>query len=113
MDWYSDGSGFNGKRAAFSVANEGGFLEIEEFTEPFTNNDMEYEGLIRALTLAEEGDTVYTDSQLVIGHLTKGWRCFALNLQPRLDKARAILEDKKVNIMWIGRDHNKAGWVFE
>jgi ribonuclease HI len=72
------------------------------FGEGITNNEAEYSSLIKALAfvkgamLAAATDlstisiTVYTDSQLIVGHMTLGWKCKALNLQPLLDEVKEL-----------------------
>ncbi len=75
-----------------------------EFGEGMTNNEAEYHALIAALTHVTESleamavnlkkiqITVRTDSQLVIGHLTRNWRIKADNLRPLAIKAASMCQ---------------------
>ena len=92
-----------------------------------TNNRAEYDALILALNDLNnevewlvESDTVmhitiYTDSQLLVGHLCKHWR---VNKNKDLyQKAKSLMNSisKKHNIQlqWIPRDKNLAGIKLE
>lgn len=54
-----------------------GELFSDYFTPTTTNNAMEMFAVYNALTHCRYGDTaiIFTDSKLVIGWLTKGWKC--------------------------------------
>ncbi len=68
-----------------------------EFGRGVTNNEAEYMALIAGLrhVAAYAGPQhtleVRTDSQLVVGHLTMGWKVNAANLQPLVEEAEALL----------------------
>jgi ribonuclease HI len=112
MDWYVDGSGWNGKRSAFCVKS-GDFQDISEFTEPLTNNDMEYGAVIMALMLCRDGDTIYSDSQLVVNQVVNNWKVNALNLKEKNKLAKQLLKERDAKLVWIPREQNLAGKVFE
>jgi len=69
-----------------------------------TNNEAEYQTLIAALTdlsgrIHRAGKTpsaysllVHTDSQLMVGQLTQGWKIKAANLRPLVDEAAALIQ---------------------
>ena len=69
-----------------------------------TNNEAEYQTLIAALKdlggriqradRAPSGYSllIYTDSQLVVGQLTQGWKVKAANLRPLVDEAAALVQ---------------------
>jgi ribonuclease HI len=118
--YYTDGSGWNGKEAEYAVATDTGHILLREtFHEPFTNNDMEFEGVICALKICNEGDTIYSDSNLVVNsldtekQLKKPWNITKPNLIPRHKECLEILSIKKVHIIWKRRNYNLAGKIFE
>ena len=78
-----------------------------------TNNENEYRAMIYALEQAKDGDTIYADSALVVNQLTKGWKVKAQHLYSFYNKAKEILKTKKINIEWVSRDFNRAGWILE
>ena len=87
--------------------------EVKVIKDKGTPNEQEYKAMIYALEKAKDGDTIYADSQLVVNQLTKGWKVKAANLYPFYVKALKILTYKQVNIVWIPRDSNRAGWILE
>ena len=114
MKYYCDGSGWNGKVAEYAVTNEKGvILRRKTFTNEQTNNEMEYDAVIYALILAKDNDTICTDSQLVVNQLTKGWKVKARNLFVRYNHAKELYENKNISLLWIPREENLAGKIFE
>ena len=69
-----------------------------------TNNEAEYVALISALVdlrgrIERAGQNprnysvvVHTDSQLLVGQLTQGWKSKAANLRPLVDEAAALIQ---------------------
>lgn len=110
---YIDGSGFNGTKSRYAIAFENGNTIIEEIKEKKTNNQMEYAALIRALEECSEGDHIYTDSQLLVGQVVKGWKCTKQHLFPLMMKAKKLVEEKKVKLRWVNRKDNLAGNLLE
>jgi len=114
--------------AVFEVENGGIFSRDKNF-EDTTNNRAEYEALILALEeiLIElhflwEADidktldiVIYTDSQLIVGHLTKGWKVNKNN--DLVSRAKRLVDEIRVNnkldIKYIQREYNKAGIILE
>ena len=112
--FYVDGSGWNGKESKACVTNENGrLLELIITNEKRTNNQMEYQALFTALMLAKNGDTIFTDSRLIIGHLTKNWNINAEHLKMIIETCQKLMKMKNINLAWIPRNKNKAGKVFE
>jgi ribonuclease HI len=65
-----------------------------EYPEHGTNNAAELETLIRALEALKPGDysvKVYTDSQLVVGWVTLGYKCKHDHLRPLIARAKALM----------------------
>jgi ribonuclease HI len=76
-----------------------------------TNNRAEYEALILALRIASKRGidslTILTDSQLIDGHINKGWK--VNENEDLVDIARALVNGfKHCQILWISRERNKA-----
>jgi len=112
---WTDGAGalLEGQKAKACVVFEDGDVKITEFDRG-TNNEMEYTALIHALSdPRSEGATIYTDSQLLVGQLTKGWKVRAENLQPLNERAKSLLDKRKATLIWIPREENRAGKVLE
>ncbi|WXG44795.1 MAG: ribonuclease HI family protein [Promethearchaeati archaeon SRVP18_Atabeyarchaeia-1] len=76
-----------------------------------TNNRAEYGALILALKTASSRGlddlTVFTDSQLIDGHLNKGWKVY--ENRDLVDEAKALaMKFKRCRIVWVPREENKA-----
>lgn len=78
-----------------------------------TNNENEYRAMILALEKAKDGDNIYADSRMVVNQITKGWRVHAIHLYPLYVKAIKLFKSKRVNIEWVSRSWNRAGWILE
>jgi len=88
-------------------------------------NEGEYEGVISALNWIAENDLdrraiVITDSQLVYGHVVKGWHCATFTKDGRestlpglRDRVRYLLELTESDLLWKSRRRNLAGHFFE
>jgi ribonuclease HI len=113
MRIWTDGSGWNGRKCEYAVVFEDGRVIRELFQTKCTNNEMEYAGLLRALKECKEGDQIITDSQLLVGHVTKRWKVNKDHLRPLVDEAKRLLAEKKATLEWVGRDQNKAGILIE
>jgi ribonuclease HI len=100
--------------AAFAVIieyDDGDTLEVSRPLGWRTNNYAEYSGLVVGLKLAlDAGVTeidVYTDSQLVCGHLTKGWRRNSDELRVLIGEAAKLLDKfNEYGLHWIPREQN-------
>lgn len=115
MNIFLDGSGFNGKTSGYAVVFEGNVRApiVVRLHENKTNNEMEYAALIRALQEAQTGDHLFTDSQLLVGQVTAGWKVNFAHLRPLVMDAKRLVVAKKVKLTWVPREKNKAGKVFE
>ena len=129
IDGYCKGNpGKGGALAVFEIKSGNTFRRDETY-EQTTNNRAEYGALLLALNeIYEEIDwlenseidtkldvLVYTDSNLIVGHLNKGWK---VNKNHDLvNEAKVLLEkirkNHTINIDWIPRDENKAGVKLE
>ncbi len=81
---------------------------------PMTNNVAEYKALLEALTNEEVGDcTVNTDSRLLAGQLTMGWKVKAAHLKDVNAECKRLLVKKNCKLVWVPREHNLAGKLLE
>ena len=77
-----------------------------------TNNYAEYAGLVEALKKlkglgVEEDVLVRSDSQLLIGQMSKGWKAKGGGYIEKLKEARDILKDfGSVTFEWVPREKN-------
>jgi len=79
-----------------------------------TNNEAEYLALIKALKSRQAfGAVVYTDSQLLVGHLTKGWKVKKPQLKELWREANELRQRTGAKITWVPREKNKAGKLLE
>ncbi|QLJ53353.1 MAG: ribonuclease HI [Candidatus Fermentimicrarchaeum limneticum] len=113
MKIWIDGSGWNGRVSRYALAFEDGKTEIVETAEDKTNNTMEYAALIKALEEAKNGDEILTDSKLIVGQVTGGWKIHKPHLFEFVAKAKKLLKEKDVKIRWLPREENKAGHLLE
>jgi ribonuclease HI len=113
--YYTDGSSTIGVKSAFVVVNEHGcILEFMRTPAPgYTNNEEEYRGVIAALRRCSEGDEVYTDSLLVVNQVHGLYKVKKPELKPYCETVKQLLADKKAELMYIPREENLAGKVFE
>lgn len=116
MNIWIDGSGalLEGQQARIAVVGEDGWTVVNRGIGKKTNNEAEYLALIEALRHQQgKGATIYTDSQLLVGHLTKGWKIRAWNLKPLFLEARSLLKERGAALKWIPREQNRAGKLLE
>lgn len=78
-----------------------------------TNNENEYRAMLLSLSKAKDGDTIYSDSMLIVMQTIGRWKLKAHHLFELHEKAKQLYKSKNVKIEWISRDWNKAGWVLE
>ena len=89
---------------------------LKSYTQTFdrlTNNEAEYKALLKALEVAKENDEILTDSQLLVGQLTKNYKVKAENLIPLYKQAKEMMGRKRVKLTWIPREQNLAGKILE
>jgi ribonuclease HI len=120
MKYYTDGSSTIGVKSAYCVTDEHG--KIMSFQETslyngkqfnYTNNEEEYRGVIEALHFCSPGDIVYTDSLLVVNQVYGKYKVKAEHLRSLCQQTKDLLKEKGVSLMWIEREKNLAGKIFE
>ncbi len=80
-----------------------------------THNEAEYNGVILALQkLSNKSKAIIqTDSQLVVGQLTEGWKINLPHLYDKVEYINQIIENKSLDITfeWIKRERNVSDIV--
>lgn len=114
--WFVDGAGASssdgfGKICVIKVGENPKVMDV--LIKGCTNNSAEYIAMLNALQSCDDGDVIHTDSQLVVGQLTKNWSVNASHLQVLHDMCVEILKVKKVQILWIPRSESLAGKILE
>jgi ribonuclease HI len=117
--FFSDGSSVIGVSSAHCVTSDDGKILIFEKTEnssqsqSFTSNEEEYRGVIAALHMCSEGDEIRTDSKLVVEQVAGRFKVKKPHLKILCEIAKDLLLKKNAKLIWIGRESNLAGKVFE
>ncbi len=100
---FQDGSGR--ERLAYGSYCNGHSIERFNFSNARTSNEAEYLTLI-ALLSSLKNDTasvVHTDSKLMVGQLTKGWKVKSENLKPLHGFTRELLRSSRARLTWVPR----------
>lgn len=95
----------------YTITNEHGTV-IEQSTiykKGFTNNEGEILGVIRCIDIADSNSEIYTDSKVACAWIRDGKTKARKDLTEILGNAKRKLEEKKLKLIWIGRDENLAG----
>ena len=115
MKIWVDGGGANleGQRAKIAVVFEDGKKIVRKLGK-LTNNSAEYTALLEALYHPESSKSkIFTDSQLLVGQLTKGWKVNKKHLMPLHEEAKRLLKEKECELAWVRREENLAGKILE
>lgn len=114
MIYYCDGYE-NAKGCGYLVSSDkSSVLSHQNFSpRAYTNNECEYLAVLKAIELASKNDVIYTDSKLVVGQLSWGWKCNYQHLKVLIDKCKNMMSNKPVKIRWINRERNLAGKIIE
>ena len=110
MKIYSDGFASH-KRSGYLICDEQAKILLHKEYEPgtYTNNEAEYNGVLQAAMLAENYDTILTDSLLVVNQTYDRWKNIDNKFIKVRNEIRSLLRDKKISLKWIERDLNYAG----
>lgn len=106
------GNEAHGKREAYGSIGDGRTVERLQFADARTNNEAEYKVLIALLDKLVRNRVhpqkpqtiIYTDSQLVVGHLTHSTKVRARNLVPLYGEAVLGLRKTAAKLIWVPRD---------
>jgi len=110
---FIDGSGWNGRNSRYAIASESGYSYVHKSKKKITNNEMEYLALLHALRICENGNTIFTDSTLVVGQVCQNWKVKAQHLFSYVQKAKNSMSEKNIRLEWIPREKNLAGHLLE
>jgi ribonuclease HI len=111
---YCDGSGQgpNGTGSGIAWIREDTGEQQCERINGLTNNQAEYRAVISALRSLGVGShaEILTDSELVSGQLTRGWRINDPELEKLVAEVRKVARARKLRfkVSWIPRGKNKA-----
>jgi len=112
MKFYCDGSGWNGERSRYAIVSEKE-THVIELREERTNNVMEYAAAIRAATLANNDDTIITDSQLVVKQVSGEYKVREISLKVFRQALWDICQRKNLILKWVPRNENIAGKLLD
>ena len=99
------GNGMKRQKHAYGSCSDTKRLWRWNFPEGQTNNEAEFMVLIKVLEeVAEDGDTILMDSQLVIQTANGNWNIYAENLKPLCAKVWQLLAVKQVTLEWVPRE---------
>ena len=113
MRWYTDGAGWNGKVSRWAVVNDAQFQRITVKHERLTNNQAEYSAMKEALGMANDGDEIRSDSELIVYQLTGKYRTKNVRLKPLHEECRNLMNQKRARLVIVRREENKAGKLLE
>jgi len=108
MKVYVDGSGFNGRVSKVCIVDEFGNVVTLENEQHWTNNEAEYHAVFEGCVHANPGDTVLSDSQLVVNQVNGTYKCSYERLRILRDRVREILRHKGLTLQWIPGNENPA-----
>lgn len=92
------------------TTKEGVLVAQGKFTSNnITNNQMELQGIARAVEIAGMHDTILTDSQICLGWVLRGKTKGRKDLDFLCGKVLDQVLEKGVMIAWLSRDWNEAG----
>lgn len=106
--WCDGGCTGNGSddAKAYGSISDGTTVLRQDWPECKTNNEAEYATLVWLLQQfpPDLGPTIWTDSKLLVGQLTLGWKVKAKNLEPYHEVAWLLLARTKAKLKWVSRD---------
>lgn len=112
MKIWIDGAGSHlaGQKARYCVVFEDGTEVVEDLPPGTTNNQAEYAALLHALRdRRARGAEIITDSQLLVGHVTRDWKVNKAHLREPVTEARRLLREQRSILTWVRREENRAG----
>lgn len=82
-----------------------------------SNNELEYLALLYGLqyvknNYSKENIIIYSDSMLIVNQINGKWR-ITVDVLEKLHKKCINLTSKNIQVVWINREINRAGWVLE
>lgn len=105
------------KGGGWTVVAESGIIrKRREQKILMSNNRAEICAILEALTMADDYDSIYSDSDVAIGWIRGKLPKKAIDLdeiKEFVNQARKLYKDKHITIHWVNRDNNIAGWENE
>lgn len=95
------------------ISEEHGSHVLDILSSRVSVNQAEYLGMREALIIANDGDTICSDSQLVVGQLTKNWAVNANSIKKLFEDCKKLYDSKHVTVNWVSRNDNLAGHLLE
>lgn len=105
------GNQAHGRREAYGSISDGKIVQRVQFPNARTNNEAEYRilSLLLEKLLNNRADPrkpetkIYTDSNLVVGHLMQNSKVRARNLLPLCNEVAPRLRRTGANLVWVPR----------
>ena len=107
--WYCDGAGWNGEVSKICYGTCLNNFVIDKINLNWTNNEAEYQAMLKALLVADRNDLIFSDSQLIVNQINEKFNCNEEHLQRLKVRCREIMLKKDIMIKWIPRKKNLAG----
>lgn len=115
MTYYVDGFNYHGNPSptggGYTIFDEAKLIKRQEILKPgLTNNEAELLAVLAAAQLADEKDTIYTDSMNTIYWCRSGKPKARPDLKDQANAVKRLLYSKKLKLKWIPREQNLAGF---
>lgn len=107
--WYCDGAGWNGEVSKIGYGTGVDNFVIDKVYLNWTNNEAEYQAMLKTLLIADRNDLIFSDSQLIVNQINEKFNCNEEHLKRLQVRCREIMLKKDITIKWISRKKNLAG----
>lgn len=111
--YYSDGSGWNGKRSGVCYGNDKRGYALRWTNTKLTNNEAEYEALFECCKVCPNDSHIIIDSKLIANQISGTWRINSKRFDTMVKRIRQLIGQKGLTIEWMLRENNKAGKYIE
>lgn len=112
-DGFLDGKNGNSSTGGFTIFKNGTLLVVDHSSSmgysTLTSNEAELAGVCYAISTAEEGDEIITDSMNSLSWIRSGFSKARPDLNEKILKSQQIMYEKSLNLYWEPRDKNLAG----
>lgn len=110
VDGFTVGSNPSPRGGGFTVLDQdGNLIERREVRRYFTCNEGELLGIAFAVSKAQPGDEIRTDSQCAVAWVKNGRSKARPDLGELCAETRRVLERKGLELRWVRREQNLAG----
>ena len=111
--WYCDGAGWNGEFSKICYGTYENDFVVDKIYLNWTNNEAEYQAVLKTLLVADRNDLIFSDSQLIVNQINEKFKCNEEHLKRLQVCCREIMLNKDIIIKWIRRNNNLAGIFLE